>query len=116
MANVYGIFGACCPFGRHRATERLEATLYYADGMIRREIELDEESDRVLSGLAQEYQGDLGRALADLLHAHKTIESFVDQCEGVHRDSLIAQRDRSERGFQEGRFTAWEEVKRSNKL
>jgi hypothetical protein len=32
--------------------------------MIRRQIDLDEESDRILSGLAQEYHGDLGEALA----------------------------------------------------
>jgi hypothetical protein len=28
-----------------------------------RQIDLDEESDRILSGLAQNYQGDLGKAL-----------------------------------------------------
>jgi len=84
--------------------------------MIRREIELDEESDKILCGLAQDHQGDLGRALAELLHAHKTIESFIDQCEEAHQDSLIAQKERSERGFQEGRFTDWENVKRANKL
>ena len=35
-------------------------------------MDLDEESDRILSGLAQEHQGDRGRALAELLQAHKT--------------------------------------------
>ena len=84
--------------------------------MVRREIELDEESDQILSDLAREYQGDLGRALVELLHAHKTVESFVDQCEEAHGDSLVAQRERSERGFQEGRFTTWKDVKRSNNL
>ena len=41
--------------------------------MIRREIDLDEESDRILSGLAQDYHGDLGEALADPLQTHQSV-------------------------------------------
>ncbi|HWZ32226.1 MAG TPA: hypothetical protein VNX18_12870 [Bryobacteraceae bacterium] len=84
--------------------------------MIRREIDLDEESDQILSGLAQDYQGDAGKAAADLLHVHKSVEGFADECEEAHKDSLLAQRDRSERGFLEGRFVNWEEVKGRNGL
>ncbi|HXM45077.1 MAG TPA: hypothetical protein VN924_27810 [Bryobacteraceae bacterium] len=84
--------------------------------MIRRQIDLDEESDRILSGLAQDYHGDMGGALADLLQAHQSVEAFVEECEEAHRDSLFAQKQRAERGFREGRFTTWDEVKRRNGL
>jgi hypothetical protein len=84
--------------------------------MVCRQIDLDEESDRILSGLALDYQGDLGKALGDLLRAHEGIESFVAACEEDHRDTLLVQRERAERGFREGRSTAWDEVKRRNNL
>ena len=48
--------------------------------MIRREIDLDEGSDRILSGLAQDYHGDLGEALADPLQTHQSVEAFVEDC------------------------------------
>lgn len=63
---------------------------------------------------ANDYQGDLGKALADLLHAHESVEASVEACEDAHRDSLLAQKERAERGFREGRFTTWDEVKRRN--
>ena len=81
--------------------------------MVRRQIDLDDESDRILSGLAEEYHGDLGRALADLLSAHQNIEVFVEECEEANRDFLVAQK---ERGFRESRFTTWDEVKRRHDL
>ena len=90
--------------------------LCYAGCMVCRQIDLDEESDRILSGLARDYQGDLGRALGDLLHAHQSVEAFVEVCEEAHRDSLLIQKERGERGFREGRFTTWDEVKRRNDL
>jgi hypothetical protein len=77
--------------------------------MIRREINLDEESDQILSGLAEDYEGDRGKALADLLHAHEGIEEFVGECEEAHRESLIAQRSSD-------RTIPWEEVKRRHDL
>jgi hypothetical protein len=80
--------------------------------MIRRQIDLDEESDRILSDLARDYHGDIGQALADILQAHKTIEAFVEQCEETYHDSLLEQKERAERGFHEGRFTTWDEIKR----
>ena len=60
--------------------------------MIRRQIDLDEESDRILSGLAQAYEGDAGKALADLLHSHEGVEALVEEREEAHRDSLLAQK------------------------
>jgi hypothetical protein len=58
----------------------------------------------------------LGKALADLLHAHESVEAFVEECEDAHRDSPLAQKKRAERGFREGRFTTCDEVKRRNDL
>jgi hypothetical protein len=84
--------------------------------MVRRQIDLDEESDRILAGLAADYQGDLGKALADLLRAHQSLEAFVSGSEEALQESLFAQKERAERGFREGRFTTWDEVKRRNDL
>ena len=39
--------------------------------MVRREIEIDENTDRVLTELASEYNGDLSHALADLVELRK---------------------------------------------
>ncbi len=84
--------------------------------MVHRQIDLDEESDTILSGLAQEYQGDAGKALADLLHTREALEAFVEECEESHQESLLVQKERSERGFREGRFTSWNEIKQRHNL
>jgi hypothetical protein len=63
--------------------------------MARREINLDEETDRILEEFAREY---------------------VEQCEEAHRETLLAQLERGTRGFREGRATSWDEVKRRNNL
>jgi predicted transcriptional regulator len=84
--------------------------------MVRRQIELDEDADRSLAELASEYEGDRSRALADLLHTHASLEAFVDKCEDAQRGSLLAQMERAERDFSEGRFSTWDDVKRRNGL
>lgn len=84
--------------------------------MVRRQIEIDEETDQILRKLAQQYGGDLNKALMDLVHAHEGIETIADECEAAHGDSLLEQRERSERSFREGRTTTWDEVKRRNRL
>jgi hypothetical protein len=84
--------------------------------MVRRQIDFDEDTDRILTELAREYHGDLGEALAELVHAHAGLETFVERCEEAQRNSLLAQVERAEREFDEGRFTTWEDVKRRNKL
>jgi hypothetical protein len=48
--------------------------------MIRRHIDLDEESDS-------------GRALSDLLQAHESVEFFAEECEEAQRDSLLARKN-----------------------
>jgi hypothetical protein len=84
--------------------------------MIRRQIEFDEETDRILAELARDHEGDLGRALAELVHTHQSLEAFLEKCEEGHRESLRAQVERSEKDFREKRFTTWGEVKRRNRL
>jgi len=83
--------------------------------MVKRQIELDEESDQLLSQLAQEYGGDAGQALRELLRSREGIEEFVDACEAAHSDILLVQKERVERGGKES-FTAWEEIKRRHNL
>lgn len=84
--------------------------------MVRRQIDFDDQTDRILAELARDYEGDVARALADLVHAHQSLEAYVEQSEEVYRTSLLTQLERAERGFREGRFTTWDEVKRRNKL
>jgi hypothetical protein len=84
--------------------------------MVRRQIDFDEDTDCILAELARDYQGDLGKAVADLVHAHAGLEAFVEKCEEAQRSSLLAQVERAERGFAEGRFTNREEVRRRNGL
>ena len=84
--------------------------------MVRRQIDLDEETDQILDELAQHYEGDRGKALAELVRARKGIENLVEECEEAHSASLQAQVERSERDFQEGNVTSWDEVKRRNNL
>lgn len=84
--------------------------------MVRRQIEIDEDTDRILTELASEYKGDLSQALADLVHAHEGLEAFAEISETAHESMLRALRDRADEDFREGRTVAWEDVKASNGL
>lgn len=84
--------------------------------MVRREIEVDEDTNRLLTELASEYQGDLSLALADLVHAREGLEVFAERSETAHESKLLAMRDRSEADFREGRTVTWEDVKTRNGL
>jgi DNA-binding phage protein len=84
--------------------------------MVRREIEIDEETDRILTQLASEYNGDLSAALADLVSAREGLEEFADRSEAAHEHTLRRLRDRSEADFRAGRTVTWEGVKTSNSL
>lgn len=81
--------------------------------MITRQIELDEECDRILSRLAREYGGDIDQALGEIIRAYGSLESLAELSEAAQGEALTIQRDRAERGFREGRFTSWHEVKRT---
>jgi hypothetical protein len=84
--------------------------------MVRRRIDFDEETDRHLADLAQDFGGDLGQALAELMQSRESIESFLDQCEESNQAALRAQRDQSARDFREGQAVSWSEGKRRNHL
>jgi hypothetical protein len=84
--------------------------------MITRQIELDEESDRILAALAEDYEGNLGQAITDLLHSREGVEAMLDECETASFQSLKSQQERAEHGFREGRFTTWEQVSKDNGL
>ena len=82
--------------------------------MIRREIEIDEDTDRLLTELASEYEGDLSLALADLVHARQGLEELADRSELEREDALRTLRDKSEADFREGRTVTWQDVKARN--
>ena len=84
--------------------------------MVRREIEIDEDTDRILTDLASEYKGDLSLALADLVHAREGLEELAERSEAMHENPLRTLRDRSEADFREGRTVTWEDVKAHNGL
>ena len=84
--------------------------------MAHRKIELDEDANEILDSMANAYGGDANLAISELLRAHETIDTFLDDIEASQATELAAQKDRAERGFREGRFTPWREVERENAL
>jgi hypothetical protein len=64
--------------------------------MVRREIEIDDHTSRLLTELAEEYDGDLSAR------------------EVGHKSTLLAMRDRSQADFREGRTATWEDIKARN--
>ena len=81
-----------------------------------RQVRLSPEAEPILDSVAVSFGGDEGLALSELLIAHESIESFLDEMEGANAEELLRQRDRSTREFQEGRTVSWEQVKRNNGL
>jgi len=84
--------------------------------MVRREIEIDEDTDRLLNELASEYNGDLNSALADLIRSYEGIEALAERSEEGQGLRLRTLRERAESEFQEGRIMTWQDVKRNNRL
>jgi predicted transcriptional regulator len=84
--------------------------------MAARNIELDDDANQILDSMADAYDGNASLAISELLRAHETIESFLDELEASQAAGLAAQKERAERGFREGRFSSWQEVKRENGL
>jgi hypothetical protein len=80
--------------------------------MVQRQIILDEKTDRILSELAESYEGNASEAIAGLLLARGDHESLLEQSEALHHDSILAQLERSEQDFREGRIITLEEIKR----
>ena len=55
-------------------------------------------------------------AFRALLDSHRVTEAELDQLEALHFEELKQQKERSERGFREGKFVTLEEVKRRSGL
>ena len=71
--------------------------------MVRREIEIDEDTDRILTQLASEYAGDLSLAVAELVHAHEGLEDFANRSDEAQESALRTLRGSSEADYREGR-------------
>lgn len=84
--------------------------------MALRQVHLSPEAEPILDSVASTFGGDAGLALSELLLAHESIESFLDEVEAANATELLPQRDRSEQEFREGRTVSWEQVKRNNGL
>lgn len=76
------------------------------------QIVLDEPTEAILSSLAESYAGNKSAAISETLHMRETLETLLDDLENRHATELRGQKERSEQGFQQGKFTTWEEVKR----
>jgi hypothetical protein len=81
-----------------------------------RQVQLSPEAESILDSVAASFGGDAGLALSELLIAHESIESFLDEIEGPNCEELVRQRDRSAREFRDGLSISWEKVKLNNGL
>jgi hypothetical protein len=81
-----------------------------------RQVQLSPEAEPILDSVAASFGGDADLALSELLIAHESVESFLDEMEGANAGELTRQRDRSTREFQEGLTVSWSQVKRDNGL
>jgi hypothetical protein len=81
-----------------------------------RQVKLSPEAEPILDSVAASFGGDASLALSELLIAHESIESFLDEMESSNAEELVRQRDCSAREFREGRTVSWEQVKLNNGL
>jgi len=81
-----------------------------------RQVNLSPEAEPILDSVAASFGGDASLALSELLIAHESIESFLDEMESSNGEELMRQRDRSAREFREGLTVSWERVKLNNGL
>lgn len=80
------------------------------------QVELSPEAEPILETVAAAFGGDASRALSELLIAHESIESFLDEMESSNEELLTRQRDRSARDFRDGLAVPWEKIKLNNGL
>jgi hypothetical protein len=81
-----------------------------------RQVQLSPEAEPILDSVAASFGGDVGLALSELLIAHESIESFLDEMQGSNAQELTRQRNRSTREFRDGLAVSWEQVKLNNGL
>jgi len=79
--------------------------------MATRQVQLTPEAEPILDSVAAAFGGDAGLALSELLIAHESIESFLDEMEDANAGEPMRQRDRSTREFRDGLTVSWEQVK-----
>ena len=84
--------------------------------MKRVQVLLDEESDRILTSAAAPLAGNRSLAIRELLKMHRAMEKLLRQVEHSQEASLRSQKERSERGFRQGKFTTWDQIRRLNRL
>jgi hypothetical protein len=72
-----------------------------------RQLELDEESNPILSALAEDYEGNAGRALSHLLHAHEGSQSLAAESEQLPAEQLLSGAGQA---FREGRTVNRDDV------
>jgi hypothetical protein len=82
--------------------------------MAMRHVQLSSEAEPILDSVAASFGGDAGLALSELLIAHESIESFLNQMECANAEELMRQRDRSSLEFRDVHTVSWEQVKRNN--
>jgi hypothetical protein len=75
--------------------------------MAARQFELTPEAEPILDSVAA-FGGDASLALSELLIAHESIESFLDEMESSCSAELIRQRERSAHEFRDGLVVPWE--------
>jgi hypothetical protein len=81
-----------------------------------RQFQLTPEAEPILDSVAASFGGDASLALSELLIAHESIESFLDEMESSFSAELIRQRERSVCEFRDGLAVSWGQVKLDNGL
>lgn len=81
-----------------------------------RQVQLSPEAEPILDSVAASFGGDVDLALSELLIAHESIESFLDEVEGWNAQNLMRQRNRSTLEFRDGLTVSWKQVKLNNGL
>ncbi len=84
--------------------------------MKRRQIVLDDQSDRILDGMAQLHNGNRSLAIREVLKTHETVESMLQEMERLYSGELRRQKVRSEKSFRDGTAVPWEQVRKLNRL
>jgi hypothetical protein len=83
------------------------------DGLMKRvELLIDDETDELLTALAEKHNCDKAEVLQVIARANSLTEAELEEVEAANGASFAEQVERSEKGFREGRFTTLEEVKR----
>ena len=88
----------------------------YSDDVALRQIRLNPEAEPILESVAVSFGGDVDLALSELLIAHESIETFLDEWESSNAQELNSQRDRSVRAFSDGLTVPRKKIKLDNGL